>query len=53
MQILNKVYKIKKTDNLSSEYIEEYFKEKKLDVLKWAIVAIDDCDYILNVSVVE
>ncbi|MDD3236927.1 MAG: hypothetical protein PHV37_02370 [Candidatus Gastranaerophilales bacterium] len=51
--IENKIVKIKKTDNLTSLYIDENLKTFNYNVLSWAIVEIKDDCYILNVSVVE
>ena len=51
--ITTKEVKIKKTDNLDSEYIESHLKEMGLDVLRWAIVKVNEEFYTLNLAVLE
>lgn len=50
--IVNKIIKVKIVDDLTSEYIENEFKQLNLDVLRWAIIDIDSEFYIINASVV-
>ncbi len=44
---------IKKTENLSSDYIETELQKQGYDVLRWAITGQDDENFIINVSYVE
>ena len=50
MKIENTEIKLPKTDNLNSEYIEQALTERGIDFVRWAIVAVDSENYILNVS---
>lgn len=51
--IESKDIKIKKTDDLSSDYIETELKNKGYDVLRWAITGYDDENYIINIAYAE
>ncbi len=51
--IITKTILIKKTEDLSSEYIESNLKELGFDVLRWAIVDIQDDNYVLSIAVLE
>ena len=42
MQAVSQLIKIKKTDNLSTEYIEQELAKQNINPLRWAIVGIDD-----------
>lgn len=50
MQIINSEIKIPTTGTPNSEYFETALKNKKIDFVRWAIVAIEKDHYILNVS---
>ena len=45
--------KIPITDNLTSEYIEEYLKNMDLDILRWAITKIENNFYIISTSYIK
>lgn len=51
--ITTKTVKIKISEDVSSKYIEEQLKLKGYDVLRWAITGYEDCNYILDIAVVE
>lgn len=51
--ITTKEVKIEKTDDLTSEYIEEKLNQMGLDVLRWAITDFEDKFYILSLAVVD
>ena len=51
--IVNEYIKIKKVDDLSSEYIEKELSKLNLDVLRWVITQVDDEFYYLTLSVVK
>lgn len=51
--ILTKEVFIDKTENLTSEYIENELKNLDLNVLKWAIVEVTEDSYKLNIAVIE
>lgn len=51
--ILTKEVEIKKTENLSSEYIDSELNSLNLNVLKWAIVEVKENSYILNLAIIE
>lgn len=51
--ISTKEITLKKTENLSSEYIESELLKLNLNVLKWAIVEVKEDSYILNVAVID
>lgn len=48
--ILSEEFKIKKIDNLSSNYIESELKKIDIEPLRWAIVEVLDDDFIVSVS---
>lgn len=50
--IENQTIKIPVVDDLTSDYIEEYFKQNNLNVLRWAIVDRVDGYFVLNVSLI-
>ena len=51
--IESKDIKIRKTENLTSDYIETELKKQGYDALRWAITGYDDENFIINVSYVE
>ena len=51
--IITKEVKVKKTENISSEYIEFHLKQMGLNVLRWAIVKVDEEFYTLTLAVLE
>lgn len=51
--ITNKEVKIKRCDELTSEYIETQLKMMDFDVLRWAITDVDDEFYTVNLAIVE
>ncbi len=51
--ITSKDIKIKKNNEFSAEYINDELKKLNLDVLRWAITAVDNEFYTLNIAVVE
>ncbi len=51
--ITTKEVKIKKTDKLDSDYIESHLKQMGLNVLRWAIVKVDEEFYTLTLAVLE
>ena len=51
--ITTKEVKVKRCDELTSEYIEKHLSIMGLDVLRWAITALDDEFYTLSIAVVE
>ena len=50
MKIINSEIKIAKTDDVNSEYIENALKLKAIDFVRWAIVSVDEKEYVLNVA---
>lgn len=48
--IVTDQFKIKKTDNLTSQYIESELAKNGIEPLRWAIVNFDEYMYILDVS---
>ncbi len=51
--IKTKEVKVKRIENLSSEYIESELKTMGFDVLRWAITSFDDKYYLLNIAIVD
>lgn len=51
--IVNEFIKIKKADDLTSEYIDKELSKLSLDVLRWVITEIDEEYYHLTLSVVK
>lgn len=51
--ISTKEVKLDKTDDFTSEYIEQKLQQMGFDVLRWAITDYDDKFYMLNIAVVE
>ena len=51
--IVNEFIKIKKIDELTSEYIDNELSKLNLDVLRWVITDIDDKFYYLTLSIVK
>ena len=51
--IVNEFIKIKKVDDLTSEYIDKELSKLSLDVLRWVITEIDEEYYHLTLSVVK
>lgn len=50
MKIISEQKEIPKTENLTTEYIEEELAKLKIKPLRWAIVEVSKEKYILNVS---
>lgn len=51
--IENETIRIPVVADLTTEYIEDYFKKNNLNVLRWAIVERENNEFILNVSVIK
>ena len=51
--IYSKDVKIKTTDNLTADYIENELKNMGFDVLRWAITEVDEKYYTLNLAIVS
>ncbi len=51
--IENETIKIPVIDDLTTDYIEDYFKKNNLNVLRWAIVGREDNQFILNISLIK
>lgn len=51
--IVNEFIKIKKIDELTSEYIDNELSKLNFDVLRWVITEIDDEFYHLTLSIVK
>ena len=51
--IVNEYIKIKKVDDLTSEYIESELSKQNLDILRWVITEIDEEFYHLTLSIVK
>ena len=51
--ITTKEIKIKRIENISSEYIDSELSKLELDVLRWAVTGYDDDTFTLNLAVVE
>ena len=52
-RIVNKEVKIKKIDNLTSEYVDNTLKEYGFDVVRWVIIDTTDEKLIVSASVLE
>ncbi|MBR6163329.1 hypothetical protein IKQ26_05540 [bacterium] len=50
--IENQIIKIPVVEDLTTDYIEDYFKQNNLKVLRWAIVDRVENNFILNVSII-
>ena len=53
MPIISKNIEIEKINNLSNEYIDKQFALLNLNVIRWAIVAVNDNKLIINVSTLD
>lgn len=53
MKIINSEIKIPRINELSSEYFEVEFEKRGLKVIRWAIVAHESNDFVVNVSYCE
>ncbi len=51
--IENETIRIPVVDDLTTEYIEDYFKKNSLNVLRWAIVERENNEFVLNISVIK
>ncbi len=51
--ISTKEIKIPKTDKISSEYIESHLEKMGLNVLRWAIVEVNEDFYLVNLASLE
>jgi len=51
--IENETIKIPVTEDLSTDYIEDYFRKNNLNVLRWAIVGREENEFVLNISVMK
>ena len=51
--IVNEFIKIKKVDDLTSDYIDMELSKLNYDVLRWVITEIDNDFYYLTLSVVR
>ena len=50
MKIINSEIKISKTETPNSEYIENTLRSRMIDFVRWAIVSVNDREYVLNVA---
>ena len=50
MKIINSEIKLAKTNELNTEDIENALNEKNIDFIRWAIVSVNEKEYVLNVS---
>ena len=50
IMILTDEFKINKTENLESSYIENELSKFNISPLRWAIVDVTDTQYVLTVS---
>jgi len=48
MQIVSENINIPTTENISTEYIENFLKEKGINPLRWAIVKTEENMYTVN-----
>lgn len=48
--ILSDLVKIKCTDNLTVDYIETELKKQDIEPLRWAIVGIENNEYLINIA---
>ena len=53
MKIINSEIKIKKPENINTEYVEKELDILGIKALRWAIVDVDETEYTLNVSYFE
>lgn len=51
--IVNEFIKIKKVDDLTSDYIDTELSKLNLDVLRWVITEIDNEFYHLTLSIIK
>ena len=51
--IVNEFIKIKKVDDLTSDYIDMELSKLNLDVLRWVITEIDNDFYYLTLSIIK
>ena len=51
--IINEFVKIKKVEDLTSEYIDNELAKLSFDVLRWVITEIDNEYYYLTLSIVK
>ncbi len=50
MKVVNKQFKMPKTDNISTDYVLNYFKGQ--NIIRWAIVDITEKFYIVDSAVI-
>ena len=48
--ILSDCVKIKKVDNLSTEYVEDELKKQGIDPLRWAVSDMDDTTLTISLA---
>lgn len=51
--IISKLIKIKKSEGISTEYIEDELRKLNIEPLRWAIVKIQDKSFTINVAYVK
>ena len=51
MRIITKEIKIKKINNLTSQYIEEELANRDYNVLRWAIIGVEDNKLVVSASI--
>lgn len=51
--IKSEIIKIKKINNFDNIYIEQELKTLGLDIVRWAVIALDDESLTVSVSYVE
>lgn len=53
MMILTEIIEVKRTDNLTSDYIDADLRKQGLDVISWAILDVKKDVYSVNVAFVK
>ena len=51
--IENETIRIPVVEDLTTDYIEDFFRKNNLNVLRWAIVERKNDEFILNISVIK
>ncbi len=50
MQVKSEIIQIKKTDNITIEYVEQELIKRNINPLRWAIVNVSDNMYTISVA---
>lgn len=53
MKITTKTIQLNKPENITTSFIEESFKNLNLEVIRWAIVEIQEATLVIDVAVVS